>query len=298
MTPKRSILAKVLFTGAFIAFSAWLPAQNNPNLPLEKKQVVLSSASFTILHFTDFATSPLLYIGAGVNAGAAWQWETPKREHLLAFEFLSGMAMANAPLSNFYQTSNSSTVVGLTFSDQHLFRILEPSLPGFLDIKIGGAFNSTTYFRSNGALQNNGTGVESLFNVMFSGKASVDISRKSPWSLDLYLFEINFKKLERYLSFGFNTGLLNMSYRPGYAYNIESEFDGSNTNVISNLLAGHTWTVNGWKSNTCLEYSQYRPSGNGFKLAYVWEAAKAPGKYENFQIATHSLRYTMIINMK
>ncbi|MBN2263828.1 MAG: hypothetical protein JW735_12985 [Prolixibacteraceae bacterium] len=299
MTPKK-ILYLMLFVVATIHFSTSpIQAQTEvPNQKSNKKVDFQPSLSTSIFHFSDFATSPLNYLGFGGSGAANWKWQTQSRQHFMGIDFFSGMAIANAPLSSYFQPNNSSTVTSFTFSDQHLFPILKPKLPNFLNLSVGGKIISTSFFRSNSSFQNNGTGFESLLNLMLSGKATVDISRKEAWTLDLFLFEKTFKPKERYLSFGFDAGLLNMNLRPSYSYLSMLEFNGSETSPISLLLGDHSWSLNGWRMNTCFEYTRYRKNGNGYKWAYLWDAAYVPGKFENFQIATHSLRYTLIVNLK
>lgn len=259
---------------------------------------LLPSAGFTIFHFADFATSPLSYLGSGVNMGTGYLWGNKKSEHLFDASLMLGLGLSMAPLSNYFNTSTSSMVAGLSLYDHQLFQILEGSLPEFLNLKLGGALTSTSYFRYNDHLMNNGLGLESLLNLMLAAKIKADVSRKSEQVIDLYLFKMKFKPVKRDLAFQCNIGLLNMNYRPGYAYAMDSEVIGSETNPISYLLNGHQWSVNGWRLNTLLEYSQYRPSGNGYKIACVWDAAFAPGKFEHFQIASHSIKFTYIINRK
>lgn len=299
MTPKK-ILYLMLFLEAAILFNTSpIQAQTEVHIKKINKEVDFQpSLSTSIFHFIDFATSPLNYLGFGSSGAANWKWQTLNRQHFLGIDIFSGLAIANTPLSSYFQPNNKSLVSSLTIYDQHLFGICESKLPNFFNLSVGGKLLSTTFFRNNESFQNNGTGLESLLNLMFSGKATIDISLKNAWTLDMFLFKKTFKPNERYLSFGFDVGLLNMNLRPSYSYLNMLEFNGSENNLILNFLRSRSWYINGWRLNTCLEYINYRKNGNGNKWAYVWDAAYVPGKFENFQIATHSLRYTLIVNLK
>ncbi|MBN1927192.1 MAG: hypothetical protein JW798_15270 [Prolixibacteraceae bacterium] len=256
----------------------------------------MPSVSFSIINYTDFATSPLAYIGVGANGGIGWLWDTGRRENFLDIDFIAGITAANAPISDYFQTYTSATMMGLNIYDHYLFQVFEPVLPEIVDVKIGGAIHSTTYFRLNESLNNNGNGIESIFNLMFSAKSTFDISRNKPFTLDFFLFKKTFKPVKRDISLQFNAGLLNLNYRPGYAYNSDAEINGSETNILEYILDSHSWSINGCRFVTKIEYARFRPSGNGYKWAYVWDVAVVPGKFETFQIATHKLQYTIIIN--
>ncbi len=262
-----------------------------------KKSYFTPSVSVNVLHYTDFATSPLAYLGTGFDGALGWFWDTGRREHLLDFNVMTGAALALAPVSDYYPVNTSSVVVGFGLYDHHLFRVFQPLLPSFLDVRFGGALSSTTFYRSNSSLNNNGNGIESLLNLMAAGKISLDISRNEEWIFGAWLFQLRFKPVERFLSFQCNVGLLNLNYRPGYAYNGDGEINGSDTNTLLYILDSHRWSLNGWRLNARLEYTRFRPSGNGYKLAYVWDAAFAPGRHEHFQIASHRLQYTLFINL-
>lgn len=272
------------------------PEQKNANTENFKMSYFTPSVSFNIMNFTDFATSPLSYLGGGFNGGVGWLWDRKKSEHVLDFDFIMSTALANVPQSNYFQTSASSNVMGLTVYDHFLVQVFKPSLPGFINLKVGGALMSTTYIRSNSVLSNSNTGVESILNLMAVAKGTFDISRKSPITLDLFLFKKTLKPVKRNISFQFNAGLLNMNYRPGYIYNPGMGLNGTKTNIMEFILNKHSWSVNGCRFVTKLEYARYKPSGNGHKWAYIWDTAVVPGKFEQFQIATHRLQYTFIIN--
>ncbi|MBP8627195.1 MAG: hypothetical protein KBI04_01195, partial [Paludibacteraceae bacterium] len=89
-----------------------------------------------------------------------------------------------------------------------------------------------------------------------------------------------------------------LNNRPGYAYNTDVALDGSNTDPLAFLLDGHAWKVNGYRLNTHLHYTKYIPNGNGHRWSYVWDIAQAPGRFEPFEMVTHRIQYTLLIQTK
>jgi hypothetical protein len=75
-----------------------------------------------------------------------------------------------------------------------------------------------------------------------------------------------------------------------------SEMDGNGVGGFSSLMKAYAWSLNGWRVGTKIEFSKIASSGNGFKIAYVWDMTNAPGKHEAFQMASHRIQYSLIIN--
>ena len=92
--------------------------------------------------------------------------------------------------------------------------------------------------------------------------------------------------------------MLNLNYRPGYAYNADVALDGSNTDPLAFLLDGHVWKINGYRLGTQLDYTKYIPNGNGHRWSYIWDIAQAPGRFEPFEMVTHRIQYTLLIQTK
>ncbi len=99
-------------------------------------------------------------------------------------------------------------------------------------------------------------------------------------------------------SFQLNGGILNLNYRPGYAYTGLEEIDGSQTDLVGYWLGGHRWAVNGWRFQTRLEYTNYRPNGNGHRVSYLWDALHAPGNHESLHMASHRICYTLLVGRR
>jgi hypothetical protein len=261
------------------------------------KHYFMPSVGIELISFRDLATSPLFYDGVGLAGNIAWQWEHPKNETNLALYGTSSTTTSRTPLSAFFQTSTSSSFLSGSVYVHSLFTL--PSLSNEKrTVQLGGAMANTWNIRSNPSLFNNGFGMESFANLFLSGKGIYDISRKNVVIKDYYLFTRTLQPAKRNLSFQLNIGLLNLNYRPGYAYNSDVALDGSNTNPLGFLLDGHAWKVNGYRLNTQLHYTKYIPNGNGHRWSYIWDIAQAPGRFEPFEMVTHRIQYTLLIQTK
>lgn len=255
----------------------------------------MPSVGLTIPTFRDFATSPLYYQGIGMDFGLAWLWQKENWENLLETDLNFATLISLAPISEYFQVySNAFLFSGNIYN--HYIRRVEKFSNDKFNLKIGGAFASTSNVRINSSLSNNGAGLESFANLMFTVKASKDISRTVTKQFKLWFIKKKLKPAVRDLSVQGNIGVINLNYRPGYAYIYDGEINGTDYSSVSSVMAGHKWKMNGWRVGTRIEYSKFRPSGNGFKLAYIWEVASVPGRFEIFQMASHRIQYTLIIN--
>lgn len=247
--------------------------------------------------YRDFATSPLFYTGFGLDLQAAWLRRSEKRERL--FDIGLGLNMLNAkiPESNFLQAQSSAFLIQLNASYSQLFA-LDRFSTDKTNIKVGGVIRTTQNFRVNPSLQNNALGLENSTNLMASGQIIRNISRNTPKELNLWVFKPTLKPVKRDLRFQLNAGVLNFNYRPGYAYAYEGEIIGTETKPLSWVLSNYKWSLNGWRLGTELEFKTYLPNGNARSWSYVWDASHVPGRYENFQLASHQLRFTYYFHTK
>lgn len=261
------------------------------------KHYFMPSVGIELITFRDLATSPLFYDGVGLAGSIAWQWEHPKNETKFALYATSSTTTSRTPLSTFFQTSTSSSFLSGSIYVHSLFTL--PSLSNEKrTVQLGGAMANTWNIRSNPSLFNNGFGLESFANLFLSGKGIYDISRKNIVIKDYYIFTRTLQPAKRNLSFQLNIGLLNLNYRPGYAYNADVALDGSNTDPLAFLLDGHAWKVNGYRVGTKFHYTKYIPNGNAHRWSYIWDIAQAPGRFEPFEMVTHRIQYTLLIQTK
>ncbi|MDI1355202.1 MAG: hypothetical protein PSX36_09800 [bacterium] len=262
-----------------------------------RKNYFLCSIGLSRVLYRDFATSPLFYRGPGFTIGMAWQWQDTKREQFLGLDLTAAMPHALTPKNNYFQTGNSALFSNGNFYYHYLRKLrIFPSQKW--DLKLGGAAVSAFNVRYNSALGNNSLGIESIMNLMLAAKATHNISRTQTKAWKLWFLHRTFQPVERYLSFQMNVGVFNFNYRPGYAYVYDAEINGSSTSLINYNFADYGWKMNGWKLGAKLEFSKFSKHGNGRRWAYIWEAANVPGRFEAFQMASHRIQFTVMINRK
>ncbi len=245
--------------------------------------------------FRDFATSPLFYRGGGLSFGYGWLNTNINRERLIELDFAGNITFAKTPKSNYFQTASSSFLFAVN-GYFHYLQTVKKISKSKNNIRFGGAILNTQNIRINSSLMNASAGLETFINLMFSAKIERDISRSTVKDFKLLFIKKQLHPVKRKIAFQLNAGVINLNRRPGYAYVYDSELDGTKTNGISWIFDAYQWSLNGWRFGTRIEFSRYRPSGNGKKIAYLWDVAHAPGKFEPFQMATHRIQYTLIIN--
>jgi len=291
----RLVLLIILFSPKFTKAQDIDETNKIKKKDVDYKTYFMPSVSFVSSNYRDFATSPLYYKGMGINLDFAWSWQKTKWEYLFSTNFSFSLCSAQTPESAYFQASTSANFIKAEVYS-HYLRKIEKFSTKKIDFKIGGAVLSTLNMRINSDLQNNGFGLESIDNLMFSTKINKNISRTIDKQLNLWFVKKSLKPVERYLSFQLNIGIINLNYRPGYSYFYDPEVDGSNYSALKYITANHVWKMNGYRFETRLEYCKYSANRNGHKWAYIWDITSAPGRYETFQMATHRIQYTIIIN--
>ncbi len=293
---KVSVLLFVLAVIPFFTVLAQTPDSTYSDIDQwVKNKYLLRGTGIVNINYRDMATSPLTYRGLGFSTFSGSIDQTGQKEFCFLTDLSIGATLTFSPLSDYFPSPSSSVYFGLTLYSHLLYNIPQLSTNIF-NTKMGGALVSTTNMRQNSQLQNNSAGFESLLNLMFSGKTTADVSRRKTIVRDFIFFERTYKPVKREVSFMMNIGLLNLNYRPGYAYISETRLDGSETNLLNYFLNSHSWRINGWRLQSELGYTVYRPSGNARRWSYVWDAANVPGGFEKFQMATHSIKFTYLIN--
>lgn len=253
------------------------------------------SVALTSPVYRDFATSPLFYRGSGIAFSSSWLRRSLHRERLFSMGLELGAVSAFAPEGEFIRPLSVGMFHQLSLYYHQLWR-LEALSDHRNNVKLGGALYTSQHIRSNPSLLNNALGLENLTHLMASAQLTRDISRTEPRKGYFFLFSTMLKPVKRDLRFQTNVGLLNFNYRPGYAYSYDAELVGLETSPLSWVLADYRWSLNGWRISTQIEYISYLPNGNARSIAYVWEAAHAPGRHEAFQMASHRIQYTMFFH--
>lgn len=255
------------------------------------------SVGFNSPIYRDFATSPLFYDGFGLDLYHSRSRRSTKSER--HFDMGIGMNALNAriPQSDVLQAFTSAFLIQFNLSYSKLYELTKFSTDKN-NIKVGGVIRSTQNNRVNPSLFNNALGLENSTNLMASGQIIRDVSRQTHKELNLWLFKPTLKPVKRDLRFQLNVGLLNFNYRPGYAYSYEAEVIGTETFPLFWILSNYKWSLNGFRYNTEIELIKYAANGNARSWSYVWDAISMPGRYENFQFASHQIRYRIFFHNK
>ncbi|PWH82255.1 hypothetical protein [Brumimicrobium oceani] len=293
---KFSLLSLIL-SFSFISISQERDVNSQAKNQNSSNYYTLLSFGVTNPLYRDFATSPLFYSGIGFELNASWLKESEERSRIFEIGLGLSAQMPNVPQSKLISAGGLAGFGKFNFVYQELWKLKDIS-DAKNNFKIGGALKLTQNVRGNPALQNNAMGLENISNLMASAQWTRDISRNQDKQINLWLFKPTLKAAQRELKFLLNVGVLNFNYRPGYAYAYDSELNAMETSPVEWAFANYKWSLNGWRLKTQLEYVKYMSNGNARSLSYVWEAAHAPGKFEDFQMASHQLRYTIYFNTK
>ncbi|MCB0819643.1 MAG: hypothetical protein KDC13_03395 [Bacteroidetes bacterium] len=243
----------------------------------------------------DFATSPLFYDASAVSVNMGWPRVKEKSRREIGIEALAGISSARVPMKTEYIVISSSGIYSGNVHFDYLRKRNFPKLKS--ETWFGLSLQSRFNFRINSDLGNNGSGIEALANLMASGRIEKDFSKKAGEG-KAFLFFKRKKDVYRMLCFQINAGFLNFNYRPGYAYSGFSEFNGSQTNGLQFLLANHSWSLNGFRINTKLEWILNKKNKYSDRWVYSWDLIHAPGKYERFQMVVHTFTYSMLLFRK
>jgi len=253
------------------------------------------SQSLEFYSFRDFATSPLFY--SGVKAGLVHYSrtiETSVNAHQWDLHVRAGTA---ASLGTTSENTATSTGGHLSLSYRYLHKLnrLDHRVT---QVQLGGTLLSTQNIRVNPALQNNNPGVENVSNLMLSAKLVREVPRTSPKTIDFYLFKKTFQPVYRQLHVAADVGVLNLNYRPGYAYVYEDEINGTETNMFAYLFSDYRLSFNGWRLRTETGWTRYLKNGNAIRYAYHWDALHAPGRFEAYQQASHTFGLTYMFKTR
>ncbi len=221
--------------------------------------------------FTDFATSPLSYKGNPMDIGLAHGDVSETRVSRIGFNYAFGN------FSNDYNNQNAiSKFKSLTFSYSELFKVSFLSTQK-LNVKMGGHFNVTTNFRTNEELLNSSEGLD-IIGTLFG---SVNTC-----------FSLNTNKKE--LFFNADLGLMNGSYRNGFAYvnqgailNNDDFFDGYLRSIFS-----------GYRISSNIGYTSYLKNYNAIRISYLWDAYRTSNDTNKYQMVYHTLKLSFLFNLK
>jgi len=291
------IITNVLVYFVLVFYTQPMFSQEEGDSHNQDASYFTASVGMSHVTFRDLATSPLFYQGMGGHIKLDWFWSKPKYETLIESDLLGALTRSKTPESSFFQTSSQAYVVRAELYHHYLRKIELKKTPR-INWFLGGGVYVTLPVRGNPSLGNSGIGVDPMFNLVLSNKISLDISRKQTKDFSFWFIKKKLQPVKRSLSLLVNIGVLNMNYRPGYAYSFDAEFNGSDTGLFGYYFSDYKWSVNGWRLGTRLEFTKFRPNGNGIKFFYLWEACHSPGRHEAFQWANHRIGFSLMIHRK
>ncbi|HKL39286.1 MAG TPA: hypothetical protein VJ894_01340, partial [Cryomorphaceae bacterium] len=159
---------------------------------------------------------------------------------------------------------------------------------------VGGQFNATANHRENAALFNNDEGVDLISTLFASAKGTLDLSRKEEKSKKFLFVNYTLKKRVRQLSYHLNVGVVNSSYRNGFAY-----ISPAAPLNEDDFFADYEFRVfKGFRLNSSLDYTIYLQNKNAVQFSYVWDAYRTGGHHDNFEMAAHILKVTLLFGLK
>ena len=242
------------------------------------------TAGMSYSGFRDFATSPLIYNGSPVYTSLSRIKEDKKTKS----EF--GLSYSFGTYSKGYNDNFALSKVNTpSVYYSHLFRINTLSSEQ-LNMKIGGLFKSSMNIRVNELLMNNALGAEIFTSLSGSVKITKDVSRRENKDKKFLFFTYRLNRRTRNLGFRLNVGLINSSYRNGYAY-LRHTIDQSD------LFYGYEFKAfSGFSMSSSLDYTVFLKNKNALQLSYLWDAYKTGGKLDKFEMAHHTFKLTLLFN--
>lgn len=241
-----------------------------------------------ISNFRDFATSPLIYSGKPIYTALSHVDMDEKRESHFTFSYSIGKYK-----SNFNRHASESTVNTFSFNYLELFQLKKLS-SSKLNLKIGGQLNTTVNHRENTELFNNSEAVEIITTLFGSAKATMDLSRLEDKNKKILFIKYKASKRKRTLSYTFNVGVVNSSYRNGFAYTSPSAPLNDD-----DFFAGYKWQLfKGFRLNSALDYTVYLHNKNAIQFSYIWDAYRTGGAHDHFEMATHIFKLSLLFGLK
>lgn len=252
------------------------------------------------IKFRDYATSPLFYSGMANTVMLSKLRQDDKRESQFGGTFLSAGTSNIIPVGKLTAKVEDEIVGSSSFMNANLFytqlyQIPISSLnPEKWNLKVGGTIMSNWTLRRNEALQNNALGFEGINTLFASTKITRDISRKKEVQKKFLFIKYKLKPKKRFLSYQLNLGLINSTFRNGFAYLNQS-------GIVSDagVFDAYVFKVfSGYRINSALESKTYLKNGNAIALGYQWDALWTGGELDQFQMAQHIISFSFHFNTK
>lgn len=246
------------------------------------------AVGLNISGFRDFATSPLIYSGKPLFTSLSHIDTDEKRESHIMFSYYFGNYE-----NNFNQHISGSMVNTVSFNYLELYQIKKLSSEK-LNFKLGGQLNSTVNLRDNEDLFNNSDGADIISTLFGSAKATLDLSRTEEKQKKFLFIKYKAQKRKRSLAYTFNVGIVNSSYRNGFAYTSPSAPLNSD-----DFFAGYELQIfEGFRLISALDYTVHLHHKNAVQFSYIWDAYRTGGHHDNFEMAAHILKFSLLYGLK
>ena len=285
-------LACILCTLAFLIFSHSVQAQNEANQTEADKKArpayLAVGLGLNRATFRDFATSPLIYAGYPLHISLSHvKWGDQRESHeTLSYSF-------GTYKNEFNKHSSESAVKTLSYNNLELFQLKKLSRAKF-NFKVGAQLNATFNLRENEALFNNGDGLDIIATLFGSMKATVDLSREEEKQKKFLFIRYTTKKRVQNLAYTLNIGVINSSFRNGFAYTNPSPLLNENE-----VFANYEFQVfSGFRLNSSLDYTVYLQNKNAIQFSYMWDAYSTGGHHNNFEMTAHILKFSLLFGLK
>ncbi len=282
----NTIKQKYILICFFFLMQAFGHAQNKAVTKESKIRpgYVLLSAGVNLSKFRDFATSPLFYSGSSIYGEVGYLKKDLKREVDFGASYSYGRNFSL--VDNNYALSQIQTFYGY-YSRLYV-------IPNWSDsswnMKAGGMINLAGNYRYNPRLQNNGVGYEGVGNILASMKVERDLSRTKPKDKKLLFIKYHLNPRKMNLGIRLNVGVVNSSYRNGYVYADQSS-------VINDpkMFSGYQFHMfSGFRMSSAIDYTISLNNQNAVRFSYVWDAYKTGGELDQFEMASHVFKFTLL----
>ena len=246
-------------------------------------------AGLSVSKFRDFATSPLFYSGIAPSFELSHADYKHGRVSRTEFNFITG---------------ELDVLVGDTYSAADYNRLAVGYLQLFplrkisndrWQYKIGGQLNVIGNIRDNPSLLNNGTGVDIFHNLFGTMSITRDVSRSKRRSGKILILKYDLKPKKRFLTYQLNIGLVNGTYRNGFAYVGQSWIINESDRVFD-LYEYELFS--GFRLLGSLDYRVFLSNWNGWSFKYTWDAYHTADKPARYEVAHHTFTVSLLYNLK
>lgn len=260
---------------------------------IKEDKFFITSYGLIYSSYRDLATSPLFYNGPGLHFSLGTQNETKKKEETFSSEINISSNTAILPEAKNFQKQTSAFYLNIPIKYCYLRKNENWKFKNY-NIILGGTFLNNVNSRINPSLFNNSAGFDVLSSLMFSSMLSRTFIRENEKQLNFLFFNKKLPPKSRSLQFLLNLGIVNLNYRPDYAYINEAEINGTKTNWVKYALDGYKIAWNGFNINSEVALTFNKPNGNRLRWSYVWNLNHVPGRFEQVDYAQHQLKITLI----